>query len=393
MVTKIHIKNFKSVYNADFELGRFNVLIGENASGKSNILEAIAFGGAASADLLSNEFLTSRGIRVTEAQLMLSAFSKTKKVKNCLLDFWADKKIYNYNIKHTKTEGWREKNQDILFSTFKNSILELYSEKTKQVDPTTQKIITSLLNYIPEDERKESFDEMINIGAEKVIEDELTNNHLSEFLIFSPENSYLRNFFDEQQIEPLGIKGEGLLKLLKKMSKEKGQKKFKKLVNHLKILEWVEKVEIPKTAFINEKYITIKDKYIDESIKYFDQRSANEGFLFLLFYLTLFISNETPVFFAIDNIDSSFNPKLCTQLIKMLVKLSKEHKKQVIVTTHNPFILDGLDLSDDKQRLFVVRRNIDGHTVSTRIKPNKSLSYKLSEAWMNGFIGGLPNNF
>ena len=111
------------------------------------------------------------------------------------------------------------------------------------------------------------------------------------------------------------------------------------------------------------------DQYLDDDLKYIDQRSANEGFLYLLFYLALFISNETPHFFAIDNIDNSLNPKLGSELIKVLAELSKEHNKQALLTTHNPVILDGLDLNDDDQRLFVVYRNADGHTKVRRIFP------------------------
>jgi len=43
MLRRVTIKNFKSIKNLSFDLGRVNVLIGENGSGKSNILEAIAF--------------------------------------------------------------------------------------------------------------------------------------------------------------------------------------------------------------------------------------------------------------------------------------------------------------------------------------------------------------
>ena len=43
-----------------------------------------------------------------------------------------------------------------------------------------------------------------------------------------------------------------------------------------------------------ERRIKIKDRYLEDGLQYFDQRSANEGFLYLLFYLTLFISDETP---------------------------------------------------------------------------------------------------
>ena len=116
-----------------------------------------------------------------------------------------------------------------------------------------------------------------------------------------------------------------------------------------------------------------------------------------MFYFALFVSDDTPKFFAIDNIENALNPKLCTRLIQELVELAKKYDKQVIFTTHNPAILDGLDLNDDEQRLFVIYRNIYGHTKAERIFAPQPLEDEdpipLSEAFMNGYIGGLPDNF
>ncbi len=75
----------------------------------------------------------------------------------------------------------------------------------------------------------------------------------------------------------------------------------------------------------------------------------------MLFYFCRFISEDTPSFFAIDNIDASLNPKLCRRLIKEL------YDKQVILTTHNPSILDGLNLDEYEPRLLVVFRNKSGY--------------------------------
>ena len=72
---------------------------------------------------------------------------------------------------------------------------------------------------------------------------------------------------------------------------------------------------------------------------------------------------------------------------------TKKHFKQIIVTTHNPAILDGLNLKDDSQRLFVISRNSEGHTRAERINYNEKRTMKLSEVWTKGFIGGLPENF
>ena len=47
MIREVKIQNYKSIERLDLELGRINVLIGENGCGKTNILEAIALASGA----------------------------------------------------------------------------------------------------------------------------------------------------------------------------------------------------------------------------------------------------------------------------------------------------------------------------------------------------------
>jgi predicted ATPase len=164
----------------------------------------------------------------------------------------------------------------------------------------------------------------------------------------------------------------------------------------LKLIDWFETFVIPENLSPGERTIKIQDRYLSDGTL-FDQRSANEGFLFLLFYITLFISPETPAFFSIDNVDSSLNPKLCIALLQQLATLANDYDKQVILTTHNPAVLDGLDLHDEQHLLLVVDRDKNGHTRVRRVDPPKpsagQLPVSLSEAFMRGYIGGLPKNF
>lgn len=48
MLTNVRINNFRSIEHMDIQLGKTNVLIGQNNSGKSNFLKAIglALGGS-----------------------------------------------------------------------------------------------------------------------------------------------------------------------------------------------------------------------------------------------------------------------------------------------------------------------------------------------------------
>lgn len=220
---------------------------------------------------------------------------------------------------------------------------------------------------------------------------------LQHFLIYAPENRELRTFAEEGQILPLGIRGEGLFRLLKILAQQDDGAKLATLREKLELIDWFEDLELPTDLAPYERRLRIRDRHLSDDLAYIDQRSANEGFLFLLFYFCLFLSDATPPFFAIDNIDSSLNPKLCERLMRELVGLAKENDKQAIVTTHNPAVLDGLDLNDPDQRLYSVSRNRKGETTVERICPPETPAgqtpVRLSEAYLRGYLGGLPTNF
>lgn len=399
MIKSIQIKNFKSIVDLSFDLGSFNVLIGENGCGKSNILEAIGFGAAASANKLDYEFLGSRGLRVTNPEFMFSAFNTRKKENIIRLDFNIDNEQHFFDLINDpeNSKKWVDKNLKSITKSLRDlnltELMKVNDIIDKSLEISVKNKSKQLFKISDFDNQLEKFKNQIQILQSKGL---LTSSKpdLSNFIIYSPEQSSLRKFEETTQIYPLGIRGEGLFQYLKELAfNEKNKQTIAEIKQNMILLDWYEDFDLPESLMKNEFSLKIKDKYLNDNLQYFDQRSTNEGFLFLLFYSTLFISKITPSFFAIDNIDSSFNPKLCIQLIKNLTALAKKHNKQVIVTTHNPAILDGLNLEDDSQRLFVVRRNDEGHTKTKRIEYKSERRMKLSEIWTKGFIGGLPENF
>ena len=405
MIQEISIGNFKSIKELKLELGQFNVLIGENGCGKTNILEAVAFGGAAAAGKLDNEFLSSRGIRVTNPETMRAAFENGTGSQDIYLKFIVDQNLpISFQLKNENKpySGWEITDRDLseleLITSFSQNLKEQIEKQIENIsDPRVLREAALFLEKAEQLSKRRTGKDKESRDAGNGRASYLFNQfkELTQFIIYSPENSTLRIFEQEGQVLPLGIKGEGLFKLLKNLLLAKDKKPIREIKKNLQLMDWFEDFELPKSSAPGEFILQIKDRFLTSRLNYFDQRSANEGFLFLLFYLCLFISRDTPEFFAIDNVEASFNPKLCVEVSKMLIRLAKEKKKQVIVTTQNPSILDGINLHDPGERLFVVKRNTLGHTVATRItaKPDSPPAVKLSEAWTRGYIGGLPKNF
>lgn len=391
MIQNIRIQNFKSIVDLTLDLGRFNVIIGANGCGKTNILEAITMASAASQNKLDNEYLLNRDVRVAEPQFMVSAFGDTDEERIAV------EKAIRVNIRGDEKLA-------------SGNLVIFYNDKEKKWynigNITERRAIQTLLNSISQQNGDVPILKEADNGIEQIERENpklyqalkelfIDKPSLNSFLIYRPNEMYLREVKDSP-IYPLGVRGEGLLQYLKTISRQEDTdylSLIKEINEGLYLLDWFDGFSIPNTLMSNEYKLSIGDRYLNESLHYFDQRSTNEGFLYLLFFLTLFYSKETPLFFGVDNVETAFNPKLCTKLTEHLIGVSKKNNKQVIVTTHNPYVLDGMDLSDDEIRLFVARRDVDGHTRIERIPYREDRTMSLSDLWMSGLIGGLPDNF
>jgi len=411
-IKRVHIKNFKSIVDLPLDLAPINVFIGENGSGKSNILEALAFAAAAAANKLDNEFLVSRGIRVTDPRFMRSAFSETS-TGAIFIDVTDERGIRVAFELNTSGDAaypkWQSKLEvvqpgDVLPLPSNEELTEFLSlisstehrSETATLEALIQKIYEAAQSPTPPVAEEFPNRFLAAFVLYKAIGKQNEQIPLGDFIIYSPEASALRTFEKEGQILPLGVRGEGLLKLLRVLAHEE-KDAWSTLQHNLGLLDWLEGVEIDHDTTLPDQSIQLRDRFMAEKQPAFDQRSANEGFLYLLFFFALILSKATPRFCAIENIDTSLNPKACSELMHRLASLVLERKKQILLTTHNPSLLDGLNLHDDNQRLFVVYRNRDGHTTARRIKPPQpvgdELPIKLSEAFVRGLLGGIPQNF
>ena len=389
MIKEISIKNYKSVVNQNLDLGMFNVVIGANGCGKSNLLEAIALAGLSCSGALLPELFESRGIRVTDNRFMRSAFDDVDEEFIQILVTTMDGDISSYQIHYNmskKPAQWEDVVEEGTNEWFHSMIENRDTINASEIMP----VVENLMKTKGED-RKLNVSFVTDNNVLRVSKSRV--NGLKTFTIYSLEESALRSM-EGMPSTKLGRTGKGLLPYLKELSQtDEGKELLMEIKENMMVIDWFEDLDMPESGLSQDSTLKLKDRYVDEALEFFDQRNANEAFLYLLFYFTLFISDETPSFFAIDNIEASLNPKLCKEVIKKLAILAEKHGKQVILTTHSPFVLDGIEEVTEKKQLFVASRNSDGHTVVSKIKADATRTVPLSEAWLKGYIGGLPNNF
>jgi predicted ATPase len=425
VISEIRIQNFKSICDLTIKLGRVTVLIGENGSGKSNILEAIAFASGAAANKLDNDLLYMRGVRVTDDMWMRCAFpvhdttpggnKDAQRAMRFTVKGSTDEPVFECSVTTSRCKedrsfnGWK-----VSAPVWKAEV----DEALQQIDfaEEIKKALQNLKKSLPGaavtqlaesgNDINSAIEEAFKLAVatarlrsmkRATLPENAFGLGLTDFIIYAPENTTLRTPPPESAIQPLGTKGEGLFKLLQSFTAPKFHERLTEMKSRLRLFGWFDDFLGPDDATTSQAKLQIRDRWLDERNPVFDQRSANEGFLYLLFYFTLLMSWRTPRFFALDNVDNALNPKLCSELMTQIVDLAKKNNKQVICTTHNPAILDGLDLTDEDQRLYTVRRNSDGHTIVRRIRAPQpregEMPVRLSEAFTRGIIGGLPDHF
>ncbi|MEA2042351.1 MAG: AAA family ATPase [Bacteroidota bacterium] len=396
MLKKIQIKNFKSILNDTISLGKVNVFIGENGSGKSNILEALMFASIAETyETIDADILYTNGFRVSKPSLILSSFkgkSQKRKVE-INLDF-TDKNI-----------TCKLKPEDInnIFSKW-NKELSLEDDSNKFLNTKFQEYLNLSAEYkdkvISEVEKslKEKFQSLNEEKNEFKKSQSYTD--LNNFIIYTLNTEALRGI-PEFQKSRKGIYGETLDIIINELNNEEHEE----LKNYLYTFSWLDDFFIDAKDELKQKgyklnhsksLLYFRDKYMMVKNNVFSSENSNEGILHILFYLATIISSKSPNLFAIDNIETSLNPHLCRHTMSEICKLTKKHDKQILLTTHNPAILDGLNLFDDDIRLFEVFRTDKGDTRTRRIKLKpkvKDEEYKLSELWTRGYLGAISQKF
>ena len=393
MLNRIKVEAFKSLENVEIDLGRVNVFIGANGSGKSNFLEAIGVLSAAANGRVDDEALSRRGVRLGLPALYKSSFKSSRQPKE--IRFTASNEGSSYavglfNPLDKPEPAWRFKTERLMEG--KNKRVGRSQRLKLRLDPTS--------GYTA-------------LKAVELPEESLAGRLLKElrqFAIFAPDTTTLRGLdTDSQSREPVGLRGGRLAEAVKDvfgrlhLFRDHAPELYESV---LELIDWADVVvstspdSVPVSKNIPQptRILRFRDRFMADGRNYLSGYDASEGVLYVLFMTVLVHHRESPPVLAVDNFDHALNPRLAKALTRKVCDwMSTRQDRQLLLTSHNPLVLDGLPLRNDAVRLFTVERSSRGKTVVRRVEVSKELLDKadqgvpLSQQWVMGTFGGVPN--
>lgn len=397
MLSHIKIDRFKSLSSLEIELGRINMFIGANGSGKSNLLEGLGVLGSAAFGRVDDETLLRRGVRPGVPRLYKSAFPTTKKetVQNIVFQATAASGAFYraalWNPIEKPSPAWG-------FMTEKLA--------RGESDVVETRTTTSAGTHNREQGMAALRTATLRPGDPALV----LMDELRGYSIFCPNTPSLRGLTqDLQSREPVGLSGGRLPEAVEELlSESKKSPILGSLVDQVsELIDWAKSfsaspsvgVPLSPSAARSRLVIQFEDKFMAKARNKLTGYDASEGALYVLFCAVLALHPRAPKCLAVDNVDQALNPLLAKKLMRAICDWTTQigGGQQWLMTAHNPAVLDGLPLRDDSVRLFAVDRSSTGQTkvqridIATALKVRPDESWTLSRMWMNGLLGAVPN--
>lgn len=405
-IEKIKVSNFKSFNELEVELGNFNVLIGANASGKSNFLQIFNFLRDIEQHGLKNAVSLQGGVeyfrnssigtsknfslemdyipppRVMEWQI--SVTTNNNQLQKEPLARCFQKTNYRFSVQFAEkgpgfTVAEDELQRILKFCDPKELDSQLDQKKISEMSSgvmtfsnmegeikykfTPEKVSSQLKDILSKYTNVSAlFDTMPRLSPQMLFME------TSHFDIMKPFDQLLNQLsiydFDPKipkKAVPLTGKaeleedGSNLAIVLKEIiDSEEKRRKFANLINYL--LPFVENVQVEN---LSDKSVLLNLQESYNNNFHLPASFISDGTIQLIALIIALYFEEKPLI-IIEEPERNIHPHLISKVVKMLEEASQN--KQIIVTTHNPEVIKHTKL----ENILLVSRDNDGFSIISR---------------------------
>ncbi len=381
MIKSLYIDNFKALNDFSMDLDPFTVVVGNNMSGKSTVLQAL--------DFLSNivkedftVFLDRRGWKVADIK---SQMQKSQKMTfACDLELMVEGEMVSVQ--------WKI---EILAYALKN-MMELSRE---EIRVQREEGDDSILNYaqpsggymIDKMGKCTAFPEKLLFRSSVMKMFDLDNypviqalkvffEKLESFELLSPDKMRLSSRGDTNTIGNAGEKLPSFVKSMNQIQKEDFESKIEELLG-----KRIVSVDAKTKGKPGWTELITEERYGAKTMK-IKSKNMSDGMLRLLALLA--ICEMDPCTMLLDEIENGINLDYAEQIVHILDENCKSKNNQLIVTTHSPIFLDYVQKENIR---YLYREPASGNCKCSSLAQNTELNEKLQYLYPGELFMNMSN--
>lgn len=394
MIEKFIIKDFKSYREASLHISPLSILIGANASGKSNILESLRL----LCWLAQGQKLSALQYHINEENQIvrgfinqLVRFTQESFSLGCVIK--ENDKTYELNIKiglrningnfelHIEHEECTDK--DWLYRTKHSSESSLtesrmeynnFSRVGRKPQITTSDQQLSFVQFTPASFNVKYKKEGKNILAATAA----LENNLSKIIFLDP-NPKLMHGYSFKSDKKLVETGKNISAVLYHLIDTD-------IANKKEILEFIKSLpeqQIDDISFENtargEVLLLLHESFQSASDNIVDAGLLSDGTLRALAIVAALLSAEKGSLVIIEEIDNGIHPNRVKELIERINDMAKRRGLSVLITSHNPTLLNASPRETIANVQFCYRDKQDGCSKIIRIHDIKDYPELLAQ--------------
>ncbi len=366
MFRKLKVDNFKSLVNFSIDFSPMSVIIGNNATGKSSVLQAIDF----LCSSVKEDFgimLERRGWSADNIKSKLINSNKIHFESNILL--YSDEGDLSYDWKMVLSI-YTGKNEVSLLSeslvcngeellVYQKGKDGLIKDEYKDINilPRALVIHSSVLRMLNRDEK-------LDFRIKRFV-DFLEKS--ASFEMLSPNEMRLSSRGVKKSI---GMSGKNLPSFIKQMTSE--QKKS--FMNKLTFLlgDRISGVDAKTQGKPGWTQIDSVEKYKNKEI-HVSSKEMSDGMLRLLAFVAISEIKESNATMLLDEVENGVNTNYAEQLLELLGKMYEERGHQLILTTHSTVFMDYIP----PENIVYLYRDDDGYTKSVQLFEREQMKEQL----------------
>ncbi len=375
MITSLHIKNFKSLRDVSLKLGALNFFIGTNASGKSNVFDALRVLQGVGYGFSIGEVLDGKPKSATSEVWEAVRGGSAKATFS-----GSSSEPISFEVKLEGPDGIAEYGLSFDASTQRlvNEWLTVGKKEIFDSRPLVQDETTPVFNarYYT---GKKGPPSILPFAANRPVLGQIAHGNGGKFLPehvgaaqavsialanmqqIDPSPSILRSYSQAQQISRMGERGENFAALVRTICKDpKLKEAYLSWLRHLRPDE-IQDVGI-LTGAVGEPLFSLTET----SGSVFPAPVLSDGTLRFAAIVAAFLQPDMPGLLKIEEIENGIHANRMRLLVELLRSSTRSATTQVIVTTHSPIVLAWLQESEYAHTFFCKR---DEETGGSRILP------------------------
>ena len=377
MITELRLRNWKSFFDATLFIDPITVIIGTNASGKSNIFDALKLLSALASpidmmDIAKNvrggaEGIIRRGEQMCNLTITMEGDKSSEQL------------IYEVALAFDEQRNIYIKDESLILATIKRNLVMF---ERKELDEMNKSLVSVAL-YTEGRPRYQNFSAKTSVLSQieyvncvrRIKDSTLTVvNNLRKIRLSNPIPERMRDFAPLSKT--IAEDASDLAGYLANLDEKLKTVTYEAILKYLKPLpdRDIKSIRADKIPMTDKAMLFCTEEWTTGHTQEQSAMGMSDGTLRFAGIIAMLITAEDKALILLEELDKGVHPSRAKDLVKMLKEIGKQKKLDIICTTHNATFVDELGPQMIPFISYIKRNEENGCTDIHLLEENEQLA-------------------